>query len=157
MWSNSPFLPTPLTYVPTNVLTYSVDRYRNSPWCWILLCMWTSRSIRIDWISMGYFITFLCTGLSPSPHVLLLSFMVGTNHGKNFLVRFLIMKKVYIIWSHELIQKLDFLWFFLLSWWFFSCVSWNSHFRVIIKNNYSSYMWLFWRIPWSFMMKYIHF
>ena len=78
-------------------------------------------------------------------------------YGKVFFVRFLIMKKVYIIWSHELIEKLDFYGFFLLSWWFFSCVSWNSHFRVTIKNNYSSYMWLFWRIPWSFMMKYIHF
>ena len=76
---------------------------------------------------------------------------------KIFFVGFLIMKKVYIIWSHELIEKLDFYGLFYCYGVIFSCFSWNSQFRVIIKNNYSSCMWLCWTIPWSFMMKYIHF
>ena len=76
---------------------------------------------------------------------------------KIFFMGFLIMKKVYIIWSHELIEKLDFYGLCYCYGVIFSCFSWNSQFRVIIKNNYSSCRWLFWRIPWSFMMKYIHF
>ena len=54
---------------------------------------------------------------------------------KIFFVRFLIMKKVYIIWSHELIEKLDFYGLFYRHGDFFPCVSWNSHFRVIIKKQ----------------------
>ena len=76
---------------------------------------------------------------------------------KNFFVTFLIMKKVYRIWSHELIEKLDFYDFFLLSWWFFHVFHEILILGSSSKNNYSSYMWSFWRIPWSVMMKYIYF
>ena len=76
---------------------------------------------------------------------------------KNFLVRFLIMKKVYIIWSHELIEKLDFYGVFYCHGWFFRVFHEILILGSSSKNNYPSYIWLFWRIPWSFMMKYIHF
>ena len=76
---------------------------------------------------------------------------------KIFFVRFLIMKKVYIIWSHELIEKLDFYGLFYrhgdFSHAFHEILTLGSS----SKNNYSSYMWLFGSIPWSFMMKYMHF